>query len=86
MIRDIIYSEEKHDQILPLLTDRYTSLYTRRLQPLRDDCAVRLQWFSSVKTCPLWKIVTKVIFQGLGIMVHSYMQSLTSLSAISFKM
>ena len=25
------------------------SLCTRRLQPPRDDCAVRIQWFSSVK-------------------------------------
>ena len=25
-----------------------TILCTRRLQPLRDDCAVRVQWFSSV--------------------------------------
>ena len=34
--------------ILPFLTAWYTILYTRRLQPTRDDCTVRVQWFSSV--------------------------------------
>ena len=40
-------------KILPLLTARYSILCTRRLQPPRDDCAVRVQWFSSVNmgTC-----------------------------------
>ena len=35
-------------KIVPLLTARYTILCTRRLQPTRDDCAVRVQWFSCV--------------------------------------
>ena len=33
---------------LPLLTASYTILCTRRLQPPRDDCAVRVQCFPSV--------------------------------------
>ena len=35
---------------LPRLTARYTILCTRRLQPPRDDCAVPVQWFSSMFT------------------------------------
>ena len=35
-------------KILPLLTAMYSILCTRRLQPPRDDCPVRVQWFSSV--------------------------------------
>ena len=35
-------------KILPFLTARYTMLCPRWLQPPRDDCAVRGQWFSSV--------------------------------------
>ena len=39
-------------KILPLLSARYmySFLCTRRLQPPRIDCAVRVQWFSSVIT------------------------------------
>ena len=33
---------------LPLLTASHTILCTRRLQPPRDDCAVREQCFPSV--------------------------------------
>ena len=35
-------------KILTKLTVRYTILCTRRLQPTRDDCAVQVQWSSSV--------------------------------------
>ena len=35
-------------KLLPLLTARYTILFTRRLQPPRDNFAVRVQWLSSV--------------------------------------
>ena len=34
--------------MLPFLTVWYIILCTRRLQPTRDDCNVRVQWFSSV--------------------------------------
>ena len=37
---------------LPFLTARYTILCARRLQPPRNDCAVRVQWFSSVNNSP----------------------------------
>ena len=36
--------------ILPFLTAMYTILCTRRLQPPRDDCAGRVQWFYSMMT------------------------------------
>ena len=36
------------DRNITLLTVRFTILCTFRLQPPRDDCAVRVQWFSSV--------------------------------------
>ena len=35
-------------KILPFLTARYTILCTPRLQPPLDDCAVQVQWFSSL--------------------------------------
>ena len=35
-------------KILPFLTARYIIVCTRQLHPLRDDCTVRVQWFSSV--------------------------------------
>ena len=35
-------------KIFPFLTAMYTILCTRWLQPTLDDCAVRVQWFSSV--------------------------------------
>ena len=43
-----IFSGVKLTKILPLLTAMYSILCTRRLQPPRDDCPVREQWFSSV--------------------------------------
>ena len=43
-----IFRSKKLTKILPLLTARYSILCTRRLQPPRDDSAVRVQWFSSV--------------------------------------
>ena len=43
-----IFTSKKLNKILPLLTARYSILCTRRLQPPRDGCAVRVQWFSSV--------------------------------------
>ena len=49
MLKRQQFSEvKKMTKILPFLTARYTILCTRRLQPPRDDCAVRAQWFSSV--------------------------------------
>ena len=47
-----IFRSNKLTKILPLLTAIYTILRTRRLQPPRDDCAVRVQWFSSVIVYP----------------------------------
>ena len=44
-----IFRSKKLTKIVPLLTARYTFLCTRRLQPPRDDCAVREQWFFIVK-------------------------------------
>ena len=40
-------------KVLSLLTARYPILSTRRLQP-HDDCAVPVQWFSSVGINPLF--------------------------------
>ena len=34
-------------KVCPFLTTRYIILCTRRLQAPRDDCADRVQWFSS---------------------------------------
>ena len=36
-------------KILPLLTAMYTIMCSRRLQSPRDNCAVRVQWLSSVR-------------------------------------
>ena len=47
-----IFRSEKMTKTLPLLTARFSILCTRRLQPPRDDCAVRVQWFSSVSVRP----------------------------------
>ena len=45
----IMCDEHFHNnQKIPLSTARYPILSTRRLQPPRDDCAVRVQWFSSM--------------------------------------
>ena len=51
-----IFRSKKLTKILPLITARYTILCTHRLQLPHDDCAARVQWFSSVyislcKTC-----------------------------------
>ena len=35
-------------KIFAFLKARYTILCARQLQPSPDDCAVRVQWFSSV--------------------------------------
>ena len=43
------YEHKKTSLVVPFLTARYTILCTRRLQPPRDDCAVRVQWFTNVK-------------------------------------
>ena len=49
---------------LPLLTARYSILCTRRLQPPSDDCAVRVQWFSSVSVHPGKLILILLINSG----------------------
>ena len=59
---NIFRSKKKHDQILPLLTAMYNILCTRRLQPPRDDCAVRAQWFSSVIRVHFVKIVKRHLY------------------------
>ena len=44
-----IFSEvKKMTKKLPLLSTMYTILCICQLQPPRDDCAVRVQWFSSL--------------------------------------
>ena len=49
IIRDYNYFRSKIlTKILTFSTARYTILCTCRLQPPSDDCAVRVQWFSSV--------------------------------------
>ena len=45
-----IFRSKTLNKILPFLTARCIILCARRLQPPRDDCAVRVQWFSSVGT------------------------------------
>ena len=35
-------------KLLTFVIAGYTILCTRRLQPQRDDCTVRVQWFSSM--------------------------------------
>ena len=52
-------------KILPLLTPRYSILCTRRLQPPRDDCAVRVQWFSSVVLRPFSALCLKYYYQTI---------------------
>ena len=48
-------------KISPLLSARYTILFTHRLQPPHDDCAVLVQWFSSMYTVHLYKVALFVI-------------------------
>ena len=44
-------------KILPFLTARYTILCTRRLQPPRDECSVRVQYSLACYSWPSYTMV-----------------------------
>ena len=51
------------------VTCRYTILCTCRLQPPRDDCAVRVQWFSSVRSNEV-VLLLSIIFLRRYLLMH----------------
>ena len=67
-----IFRSKKITKIIPLLTDRYSILCTRRLQPPRDDCVVRVQCFSGVNMCLVEKQENEILSKGLVILFVSF--------------
>ena len=62
IISDGFLGSKTLNKIVPFLTARYIIQCTRRLQPTRDDCAVRVHWLSSVSTAA--NLICETVFTG----------------------